>query len=141
MRMYGLTCLLPSAQRACDTLAHKKRAAEFQGSKTALQEPEHAFFRVLVSNTQVHDVLGFTCACGVQVHSLVFASSGALLLCCVDRSSQLADLRQRMRAAFPGAFQWLAARLTALVAPHLSVYISLLFLLPSSPRTFLYVSQ
>ena len=39
-----------------------------------------------------------------QVHSLVFASSGALLLCCVDRSSQLADLRQRMRSTFPGVF-------------------------------------
>ena len=39
-----------------------------------------------------------------QVHSLLFASSGALLLCCVDRSRQLADLRQRMRATFPGAF-------------------------------------
>lgn len=39
-----------------------------------------------------------------QVHSLVLASSGALLLCCVDRSSQLADLRQRMRATFPGIF-------------------------------------
>jgi hypothetical protein len=33
----------------------------------------------------------------------VFASSGALLLCCVDRSGQLAGLRQRMREAFPGA--------------------------------------
>ena len=39
----------------------------------------------------------------LQVHSLVFASSGALLLCCVDRSSQLAELRQRMRTTFPGA--------------------------------------
>lgn len=37
------------------------------------------------------------------MHSLVFASSGALLLCCVDRSGQLAGLRKRMREAFPGA--------------------------------------
>ncbi len=38
----------------------------------------------------------------MQVHSVVFANSGTLLLCLVDTTGQLAGLRQRIREAFPG---------------------------------------
>ena len=34
---------------------------------------------------------------------MVFASSGTLLLCCVERTAALPGLRRRCRAAFPGA--------------------------------------
>ncbi|KAK9828424.1 hypothetical protein WJX81_006698 [Elliptochloris bilobata] len=51
----------------------------------------------------VRQLAAATPAPDMEVHSLVFASSGALLLCCVDRSGQLAGLRQRMRSTFPGA--------------------------------------
>jgi hypothetical protein len=38
----------------------------------------------------------------MQVHSVVFANSGTLLLCLVDTTGQLAGLRQKIREAFPG---------------------------------------
>ena len=38
-----------------------------------------------------------------QAHSVVFAGSGTLLLCCVERSAVLPRLRRHCRAAFPGA--------------------------------------
>ncbi len=38
-----------------------------------------------------------------QVHRLLLADSGTLLLCSVDRSGNLAKLRARLRASFPGA--------------------------------------
>ena len=38
----------------------------------------------------------------VQVHSLVFANSGTLLLCLLDTSRIMAGFRQRIRTAFPG---------------------------------------
>lgn len=37
-----------------------------------------------------------------EVHRLVMADSGTLLLCSVDHSGHLAALRRRLRAAFPG---------------------------------------
>ena len=40
---------------------------------------------------------------GAQAHSIVFANSGTLLLCCVDHSGNLAAIRQKLRAAFRGA--------------------------------------
>ena len=40
---------------------------------------------------------------GLQVHSLVFANSGTLLLCLLDPSRTMAGFRQRIRSAFPGA--------------------------------------
>ena len=39
----------------------------------------------------------------LQAHSIVFANSGTLLLCCVDHSGNLAGLRQRARETFKGA--------------------------------------
>ena len=38
-----------------------------------------------------------------QAHSVVFASSGTLLLCCVERTAALPALRRKCRATFPGA--------------------------------------
>ena len=38
----------------------------------------------------------------LQVHSLVFANSGTLLLCLLDTSRIMAGFRQRIRSAFPG---------------------------------------
>ena len=42
------------------------------------------------------------CLHGMQVHSVVFAASGTLLLCLVDVSSVLAGMRGKIRKAFPG---------------------------------------
>ncbi|EIE23652.1 hypothetical protein COCSUDRAFT_63177 [Coccomyxa subellipsoidea C-169] len=38
----------------------------------------------------------------LEVHSIVFAASGTLLLCCVDISGVLAGLRTKIRRVFPG---------------------------------------
>ncbi|KAK9905600.1 hypothetical protein WJX75_002804 [Coccomyxa subellipsoidea] len=38
----------------------------------------------------------------LEVHSIVFAASGTLLLCCVDTSGVLAGLRTKIRKVFPG---------------------------------------
>lgn len=38
----------------------------------------------------------------MQVHSIVFAASGTLLLCCVDTSGVLAGMRSKIRKVFPG---------------------------------------
>ena len=38
----------------------------------------------------------------LQVHSIVFASSGTLLLCSTDPSGTLDQIRSELRAAFPG---------------------------------------
>lgn len=38
----------------------------------------------------------------LQVHSVVFAASGTLLLCCTDTSGVLACLRSKIRKTFPG---------------------------------------
>ena len=38
----------------------------------------------------------------LQVHSVVFANSGTVLLCLVDTTSQLASMRQKITKAFPG---------------------------------------
>ncbi len=43
------------------------------------------------------------CRDDAQAHSVVFAGSGTLLLCCVERTATLPGLRRRCRAAFPGA--------------------------------------
>ena len=43
------------------------------------------------------------CVLVTQAHSVVFANSGTLLLCCVERSGNLAGFRQRTKATFPGA--------------------------------------
>ena len=38
----------------------------------------------------------------LQVHSVVFANSGTVLLCLVDTTSQLSSMRQKIAKAFPG---------------------------------------
>jgi hypothetical protein len=38
-----------------------------------------------------------------EVHRIIFADSGTLLLCSVDNTGHLSSLRSRMRSAFPGA--------------------------------------
>ncbi|KAL3153501.1 hypothetical protein ABBQ38_011832 [Trebouxia sp. C0009 RCD-2024] len=38
-----------------------------------------------------------------EVHSVVFANSGTVLLCLVDTTSQLSSMRQRISKSFPGA--------------------------------------
>lgn len=53
------------------------------------------------------------CTCHmVQVQSIVFANSGTLLLCLVDVTGQLAEMRQKMRQAFPGQLRIQTAFIT-----------------------------
>ena len=47
----------------------------------------------------------------LQVHSVLFASSGTLLLCLVDTSGRLLQLRQHARAKFPGVLSCLERHL------------------------------
>lgn len=51
----------------------------------------------------------------LQVHRVLLADSGTLLVCLVDEDGQLSQLRQQLRATFPGAPQ----RQTQIV--HISV--------------------
>lgn len=55
-----------------------------------------------------------------QVHRLLMADSGTLLLCSVDKSGNLARLRARLRGAFPGAPSTQSSIMHASVARLLS---------------------
>lgn len=39
-----------------------------------------------------------------QVHSVVFANSGTILLCLVDTTGHISSMRQEISKAFPGLF-------------------------------------
>ena len=41
-------------------------------------------------------------SCFLQVHSIIFAASGTLLLCSIDPSGVLNRIRAKLREAFPG---------------------------------------
>lgn len=58
---------------------------------------------VLQQEIDVCRQIALTAAPAFEVHSVVFANSGTLLLCLVDTTGQLAGLRQKVREAFPGA--------------------------------------
>ncbi|KAK9817064.1 hypothetical protein WJX72_009004 [[Myrmecia] bisecta] len=51
----------------------------------------------------VHGLAASVGPINLEVYRVVFADSGTLLLCSIDRSGQLTRLRQQLRASFPGA--------------------------------------
>lgn len=54
----------------------------------------------------------------LQVQSVVFASTGTLLLCLVDTTGHLASMRLKIREAFPGASSQHMYRTSILPACH-----------------------
>lgn len=58
---------------------------------------------ILQQEIDVCRQIALTAAPAFEVHSVVFANSGTLLLCLVDTTGRLAGMRQKIRKAFPGA--------------------------------------
>ena len=101
---HGLTEFMhPYRQSQCHTLFSLAEKVAFDVHCFRTADLDHGINQACSNSASCHSLLRRPSPSAVlQVHSVVFANSGTLLLCLVDTTGKLAGMRQKIREAFPG---------------------------------------